>query len=204
MTDRLLVVRTGVANLASILAGLRRVGATPELTESARQIREAERVVLPGVGAFGAVMARLHELGLIEAVRERILAQRPTLAICLGLQVLAESSEESPGVAGLGILPAQVTRFPETVRVPQLGWNRITARSGCRLLESGYMYFANSYRLSAPPQGWSVATAPHGGDFVAAIERGPVLACQFHPELSGQAGIALLERWFTAKGGDPC
>ena len=134
MTREVTVVRTGSANLASVVAALGRAGRTPGLVDDAGAVARAERLVLPGVGAFGAVMARLVELGLVEALTERIAAGRPTLAICLGLQVLAEGSEESPGVAGLGVVPGRVTRLPGGVVVPQLGWNRVEADPGCRLL----------------------------------------------------------------------
>lgn len=114
--------------------------------------------------------------------------------MCVGLQVLFEESEESPGSEGLGVLPGKVGRFPDTVRVPQFGWNRIEPEPGCRYLEPGYAYFANSYRALAAP-GCKVARAEHGDRFVAAVERGPLLACQFHPELSGAFGHRLIARW---------
>ncbi len=194
---RVVVVRTGTANLASVLAGLTRAGAEPVLTDDLADVQVAARLVLPGVGAFGAAMERLRAHDLVGALAQRVRTGRPTLAICLGLQLLAESSAESPGVAGLGILPARVTRFPDTVRVPQLGWNRVEAEPDCALLTSGYAYFANSYRLAERPAGWRAALAEHGGRFVAALERGPILACQFHPELSGSWGLELLRRWLA-------
>lgn len=202
-----LVVRTGTANLASVCAGLRRAGAEPRLTESPADAAAAARLVLPGVGAFGPALARLRECGLVEVLAERIRAGRPTLAVCLGLQLLCEQSEESPGARGLGIVPGRVMRFPESVRVPQLGWNLVQAGGDCRLLTSGYAYFANSYRLPAAPDGWAAAEAEHGGRYVAGLERGAVLACQFHPELSGPWGLALLRRWLAAgeaAGGASC
>ena len=106
---------------------------------------------------------------------------------------------------GLGLLPARATRFSRGVRVPQLGWNLVRPRPGCRLLQEGHAYFANSYKLDAVPDGWQGALAEHGGAFVAAVERGAVLACQFHPELSGAWGLALLRRWLDlAAGGAAC
>jgi imidazole glycerol-phosphate synthase subunit HisH len=203
---RVIVVRTGTANLASILAGLRRAGADPTVSEDLADVRAAEWLVLPGVGAFGPAMQQLAEHNLIAVLAERVRVGRPTLAVCLGLQLLAESSDESPGVAGLGVLPAHVMRFPDTVRVPQIGWNEVEAGPAAVLQRSGYAYFANSYRLVEPPAGWSAAFAEHGGRFVAALERGAVLACQFHPELSGQWGLNLLRRWLQrgAEGGAAC
>jgi imidazole glycerol phosphate synthase glutamine amidotransferase subunit len=194
------VVRTGTANIASMVAGLGRAGAIPRVSEKARDIRLAERVVLPGVGAFGAVMDLLARDRISEALAERVQEGRPTLAVCLGMQLLCEGSDESPGSTGFRNIPGHVTRFPDSVRVPQLGWNRIEADPCCRFLESGYAYFANSYRLETPPPGWLVASAWYGGPFVAAMERGRVLACQFHPELSGLWGLSLLRRWLNADG----
>lgn len=192
------VVDTGTANLASMLAALRRIGLSPEPTTSPETIARADRVVLPGVGAFGAGMARLEGLGLVEALRARVREERSLLAVCLGLQLLCEASEESPGVRGLGVLKGiEVGRFVEAPIVPQLGWNRVIP-SGCRLVTEGHAYFANSYRITAAPPEFSVAHAVHGERFVAAIERGPLLACQFHPELSGRWGHELLARWRDA------
>lgn len=189
------VIRTGTANLASILAGLRRVGAAPRVTADPRDVALAPRVVLPGVGTLAAAMERLAACGLVGPLSERLAAGRPLLAVCLGLQLLCAESDESPGVAGLGVVPGRVTRFDSGLRVPQLGWNRIEPEQQCRLLEPGHVYFANSYRLTGAPGGWRVAWCDYGGPFVAALERGAVLACQFHPELSGRFGLELLRRW---------
>ncbi|MHB2015410.1 MAG: imidazole glycerol phosphate synthase subunit HisH [Candidatus Xenobia bacterium] len=195
--SEVLVVRTGTANLASVFAGLARLGATPRLVESAEEVLNAERLVLPGVGAFGAAMANLEARGLVPALQQRLREERPTLAICLGLQLLAASSEESPGVAGLGVLPSQVKRFPDTVRVPQLGWNTVEPDDTAYLVHLGEAYFANSYRLTERVPGWSAALTDYAGRFVAAVQKGRVLACQFHPELSGQWGLALMRRWLA-------
>ena len=195
------VIRTGVANLASVLAGLRRAGAAPEVTSDPDVVRRADRVMLPGVGAFGAGMAALVAAGLGDALIERIGDDRPLLAVCLGLQLLCADSDEAPGVAGLGIVPARVHRFADDLIVPQLGWNRLVPTTGARLVaEPGWAYYANSYRLDGIPDGWEGATSVHGGRFVGALERGHTLACQFHPELSGAWGHALLTRW-VADGG---
>jgi imidazole glycerol phosphate synthase glutamine amidotransferase subunit len=196
------VVRTGTANTASVLAGLERAGARPAVDNQPARAAAADFLVLPGVGSLGAAMERLAADDLVAALAERIRAGRPTLAVCLGLQLLCEGSQESPGVAGLGVLAGQATRFPDGVTVPQMGWNRIQPGAGCALLRAGWAYFANSYRLQAAPDGWAAALAEHGGPFVAALERGPVLACQFHPELSGAWGLALLQRWLGTAGGE--
>jgi glutamine amidotransferase len=190
-----LVVRTGVANLASMLAGLRKAGAEPHVSDDAGAVLAARAVVLPGVGAFAAGMASLRARKLDVAIADRVRGNRPLLAVCLGLQLLLETSEEGPEERGLGVVPGAARRFGEAVRVPQLGWNKVLPAAGCSLLHEGHAYFANSYRLATPPPGFAVATADHGGAFVAAIERGPLLACQFHPELSGTWGIDLLRRW---------
>lgn len=189
------VVRTGVANLASVLAALQRIGATPVLTDDPEKVERTDRLLLPGVGAFGAAMEELHRLSVVDALCHRLQNGRPTLTICLGLQLLAQQSEETPGVPGLGVLQATVTRFQGPVRVPQMGWNRVLPVPGSRWIQEGFAYFANTYKLDRIPDGWSGAMADHGGPFVAAIERGDVLACQFHPELSGPWGAALLSRW---------
>jgi imidazole glycerol phosphate synthase glutamine amidotransferase subunit len=191
-----LVVGTGIANLASVLAGLCRAGARPRLAVSAAEIAAAPAVLLPGVGAFDAGIQALERSGAARALRERIAEDRPTLAICLGLQLLLDGSAESAdGRPGLGVIRGFADRFPDQVRVPQLGWNEVVPDPGCRLLAPGHAYFANSFRLPTRPPGAVCAIAAHGGPFVAAFERGNLLACQFHPELSGAYGGALLTRF---------
>ena len=199
-----LVVPTGTANMASVLAGLQRAGARARITADPGEVLSGNRLVLPGVGSLGAAMKRLSQDGLVEALAARVREGRPTLAVCLGLQILCESSAESPGVRGLGILKCRAGKFPDSVRVPQIGWNRVEGENGCRLIENGYAYFANSYRLIDPPAGWNAAFSDHGGRFVAALERGLVLACQFHPELSGRWGLGLISRWLDQSGGGSC
>jgi imidazole glycerol-phosphate synthase subunit HisH len=197
MAAEVVVLPTGTANLASVLAAFSRLGATTRIAADAAMVRDAERVVLPGVGTFGAALAGLREAGLAEAIATRVEVGAATLAMCVGLQVLFEASDESPGVTGLAAIPGRVGRFPGTVRVPQFGWNRIEPAADCRFLAPGYAYFANSYRVQDAP-GCRIATAEHGGRFVAALERDHVLACQFHPELSGAYGQGLIARWLEA------
>lgn len=201
---KVLVVTTGTANMASVLAGLRRAGANACVTADPGEVLRADRLVLPGVGSLGEAISQLSRDGLVEVLSARVREGRPTLAVCLGLQILCESSAESPGVNGLGVLNCRAEKFPGSVRVPQMGWNRVEAQNGCRLLSDGYAYFANSYRLQDPPTGWGAAFSDHGSRFVAALERGHVLACQFHPELSGQWGLALIRRWLEQTGGGSC
>ncbi len=190
------VVPTGTANLASVLAALRRAGAEPRLAEGPDDVATSRVVVLPGVGHFQAAMRSLD--GLEEALRLRVQTDRPLLAICLGLQVLLEGSEEAPGVPGLGVIPGVATRFDATTRCPHLGWTPVHVEGPARFLEAGYASFAHSYRLVDAPPGWTVGWADHGGPFVAALERGHVLACQLHPELSGAWGSRVLARWLAA------
>jgi imidazole glycerol-phosphate synthase subunit HisH len=194
MAREVVVLPTGTANLASVLAAFSRLGAATRIAEDAAMVRAAERVVLPGVGTFGAALAGLRKAVLADAVASRVRSGMATLAMCVGLQVFFEESDESLGVIGLSVIPGRVGPFPETVRVPQFGWNRIEPSPACRLLAPGYAYFANSYRVLEAP-GWAVATAEHGGAFVAGLEREQVVACQFHPELSGAYGHGLIARW---------
>jgi imidazole glycerol-phosphate synthase subunit HisH len=188
------IVPTGTANIASVVAAFRRLGADPRISESVADVAKASHVMVPGVGTYGAAMQRLVEHGLDRTLRERIAADRPTIAICVGHQLLFETSDENPGVQGLGVVNGHIGRFPDEVRVPQFGWNEVRPADAARLLEAGYAYFANSYRATEAPD-WTVARATHGGSYVAAMERGNILACQFHPELSGAYGEALLARF---------
>jgi imidazole glycerol phosphate synthase glutamine amidotransferase subunit len=201
--EEIMIVRTGLANMASVEAAFTRLGQRVVWTKDPQLILRSDRVVLPGVGAFGPAMGKMRELNLVEPLRERVAQGRPTLAICLGLQMLAAASEESPGAEGLASFEGQLERFPDGLVVPHLGWNRLVATSTCRLLRSGHVYYANSYRLREAPKGWTSATTDYGGSFVGALECGDVLACQFHPELSGAFGAALLERWLI-QGGASC
>lgn len=189
-----LIVPTGTANVASVRAAFARLGVRAELCSEPAAIARAQRVVLPGVGTFAAAAECLDALRLRDVLVERIRTGRATLGICLGMQLFCEASDESPGVDGLGIVPERVGAFAGDLRVPQVGWNRVEP-VGSELLQPGYAYFVNGYRLAHLPEGWSGALTDYGGSFVSALERGAVLACQFHPEISGAYGQALLERW---------
>lgn len=196
MSRSVTVVPTGTANTASVLAAFGRLGADPVIASDPTEVARSDRVVLPGVGAFGAAMSEVDRVGMREVMQDRLREGRPTLAICVGMQLLAGSSEESAGASGIGVIDRSVTCFPNTVRVPQLGWNEVKAGPGCRFVSDGWGYFANSYRMDAIPDGWSAATTDYGGEFVSAVERGEVLGCQFHPELSGAWGSGILAAWF--------
>lgn len=214
-SEPVVIVRTGAANLASVIAALDRLHVAHTLSSDPGQVREAGRVILPGVGAFGAAMDALCAHRLDEALRERIERGTPTLAICLGLQLLARSSEESPGVEGIGVLDAEIVRLSDesdlvdgsaqsdrALRVPQMGWNMVTPEAAASFdaFTEGYAYYANSYCLRTCPAGWSAAWTEYGSRFVAAVQREGVLACQFHPELSGPWGQRLIDSWLLRSG----
>jgi imidazole glycerol phosphate synthase glutamine amidotransferase subunit len=199
------IVATGTANTASVTAWLARHDLAARVTASARDVMDAPSLVLPGVGAFGAAIAGLHDLGLFEPLRERLAARRPTLCICLGMQLLFEASEESPGVAGLGVARGLVRRLPPSVRVPHMGWNTVNPGASDGRIPAGVAYFANSFAVTESPDGWEFAATTHGIRFASAIMSGPVLACQFHPELSSAYGDAVLRAWRArAREGVPC
>jgi imidazole glycerol phosphate synthase glutamine amidotransferase subunit len=191
------ILPTGPANVASLGAALQRLGATVELADKAQLIHTSRVLVIPGNSAFGAARAMLESKQLLAPLRERVLARRPTLAIGLGLHLLTEGSDEAPGESGLGVIEARVTRFPDGVRTPHIGWNSVTQASK-GLITSGHAWFAHGYRLTSVPAGWRVCWSSHPdaeGRFVAALERGGQMATQFHPELSGAWGEMLLDRW---------
>lgn len=190
----ILILPTGTANLASVQAAFEKLGRTTKLADDADMTLRASHVVLPGVGTFGATMAGLRRGGFDQAIAERVRNGASTLAMCVGLQVMFDTSDESPDAPGLGAVDGHVGRFSDEVRVPQFGWNQIEPAAGCRFLERGYAYFANSFRVKNAPD-CEVAHAVHGEPFIAAFERGGVLACQFHPELSGAFGHKLIKRW---------
>lgn len=195
-----LVVATGVANTASVLAALARAGAAASVCSDPAAIAAARFVVLPGVGAFGPTARTLEASGAAAALRERVRTGAPLLAICLGMQLLFEASEESPEVRGLALLPGRIVRLDdERGRVPKLGWERLDADAKCKLLASEFSCFAHSYALLEVPSGWRPAFARHGARYVAALERGAQLLCQFHPELSGRFGRDLISRWLGAE-----
>ena len=195
---RVVIVDTGIANLASMTTGLRRVGLEPIASSDPSDLVDAAGLVLPGVGRFDAGVASLREAGFDSAIREFVDAARPVLAVCLGMQLLGRDSLEAPGVPGLGIIEGSVRRLPPGRVRPHLGWNMVEPEGdgeGRIVSGRGAAYFANGYALLDAPRGWEVAWTEDGGRFVAAIERGNVVACQFHPEISGEFGERLIRRW---------
>ena len=194
------IINTGVANIRSLQAAFDRLGESWQLTENPSDIESASHVVLPGVGAFAAAVESIDRLKVRETIVNRINnPDSPTLCICLGMQLLSESSEEaSQSVKGLGIIPHQIKRFGDDVKVPQLGWNAVVPQTDGPY-ESGEAYFANSFRLKDAPDGWGFAQTEYGDPFVSSIWRGRTLACQFHPELSGQWGQQVLQNWISGK-----
>ncbi|KAA2284518.1 imidazole glycerol phosphate synthase subunit HisH [Arenimonas fontis] len=188
----LVVVDAGGANLGSVCYALQRLGVEARVSADPVEIRAAPRLVLPGVGAAGPAMARLHSLGLVEVLRA---FDRPLLGICLGMQLLFEASEEGD-TACLGRLPGRVSalRPAPGLRVPHMGWNRLRRLRDSVLLagigEGEWAYFVHGYAAPIGPD--CVAACDHGGPFAAVVERGPVMGAQFHPERSAAAGRRLL------------
>lgn len=193
------IIDYGAGNLQSVEKALRHIGCACQVASTPAQLASCEAAVLPGVGAFGEAMAGLSSRMLDTAVREFIGQGRPLLGICLGLQVLFESSEESPGVKGLSVLPGKVLRLPaEGQKVPHIGWNSLALERPGWLLQGleaePYVYFVHSYYLQA--QGDVVtASASYGAHIHAAVERGNLAACQFHPEKSGRTGLRILKNF---------
>ncbi len=197
------VLDYGIGNLRSAEKALQRVGAEASLVTDPAMVAEATGVVLPGVGAFGACMEALRASGLDRAALDAIDRGTPFLAVCVGMQMLYRASEESPGVAGLGVLDAPVRVLPAGVKRPQMQWNVVQPRrSGSALLaglpQPAWFYFVHSYAPEDTAE--VVATCDYGGSVVAAVERGNLWATQFHPEKSGSTGLALLANFAATCG----
>jgi imidazole glycerol phosphate synthase glutamine amidotransferase subunit len=174
------------------------MGRESVLVDETSGVEEAEFLLLPGVGAFGDAMQRIDERGLRAPILEHVRSGRPLLGICLGMQVLFDASEESPGVAGLGILAGIVRKF-SGVRVPHIGWNEVRAPGGGMPQSSVVCYFVHSFYVPSSPGATGYTT--HGVEFVSAIRSGRVAGFQFHPEKSHDAGLALLDRTIGALAG---
>ncbi|MCG5470972.1 imidazole glycerol phosphate synthase subunit HisH [Micromonospora sp. LAH09] len=204
MTD-VVVLDYGSGNLRSAERALAAAGADVRVTDDLAAAADADGLVVPGVGAYAACMAGIEALGAGPVIAERVAAGRPVLGICVGMQVLFEYGEEHGVVTkGLGLLPGGVTRLAAT-RLPHMGWNTVRAAEGSVLFaglsEQSRFYFVHSYAMGDPAAlaaaGARVTTAHHDTDFVAAVERGPLSAAQFHPEKSADTGAALLRNWLV-------
>jgi glutamine amidotransferase len=196
---RVAVIDYGIGNLRSAQKSLERVGADATLTADHDEILRADGVVLPGVGAFGPCMTALTDRALDGVARKVVEAGTPFLGICIGAQMLFESSAEAPGVAGLALLPGTVELLPDGVRRPQMQWNRVDVVDADHPLLAGlgpdpWMYFVHSYAPVTDPV-HVLATCDYGGTVTAAAGVGAVWATQFHPEKSGDAGAQLLTNW---------
>ncbi len=196
------VLDYGIGNLRSAEKALQRVGGDARLVTDPAVAKAADAVVLPGVGAFGRCMDALVATGLDVVAVEAAATGRPFLGICVGMQLLYEGSEESPGVAGLGILPGRVSRLNAGVKHPQMQWNPLAVSTQHPLLTGlsvqAWMYFVHSY--AAPLSSDVIATCDYGGPVAAVVARGNVWATQFHPEKSGPSGLQLLANFVTAVG----
>jgi glutamine amidotransferase len=193
------VLDWGGGNVGSVLRALARAGVEPSLSADPARVGEAERLVFPGVGAFGHVIARLEAGGFTAPLLERIRSGRlPTLAICVGLQALYERSEEADAsVRGLALLPGSLVRL-RARKVPHVGWNEVVpSRADDPHLARGHAYFVHSYAAPAEGPHLAAATEHEGERFASALRLGPTLALQFHPEKSGAFGAALIERWLA-------
>ncbi|MCI0481796.1 MAG: imidazole glycerol phosphate synthase subunit HisH [Candidatus Dadabacteria bacterium] len=197
------IVDYGMGNLRSVSKAFQSQGFTVNVTRDPGNIRSASGLVLPGQGAFGDCVKNLEENGILQTIKEFIQSGKPYLGICLGLQVLFEGSEESPGVAGLGLLKGKVVRFPsfkkERLKVPHMGWNRIGIRKKTALLEGipdgSWFYFVHSYFPVPEDESVTAITCTYGLEFTAAVATGNIFACQFHPEKSSAYGLMLLRNF---------
>jgi imidazole glycerol-phosphate synthase subunit HisH len=200
----IVVVDYGMGNLRSVSKALEHLGAEVRVSAVAADIENAEKVVLPGVGAFGDAMSELRRSGLFEPVRAAAKSGRPFLGICLGLQLLFSESEESPGVEGLGVYPGKVRAFrSKNVKIPHMGWNDARAAHDHPYMKglpsANYFYFVHSYYAVPEDDSLTVAACLYGEEtFPAILGQGKVLATQFHPEKSQAAGLAILKNFVEA------
>ena len=195
------IIDYDAGNIKSVEKALQSLGQEVIVTRDHEALLNADKVILPGVGAFGDAMERLNEYGLTDTIKKIVSKNTPFLGICLGLQLLFESSEEAPGVKGLSILKGKIVRFPSDIglKIPQIGWNELVQPNKGRLfkgIEDGeFVYFVHSYYLIADDIKDVVATTNYGVTVHASVERGNVFACQFHPEKSSDVGLKILKNF---------
>lgn len=197
------IIDYDAGNIKSVEKAMQALGENVRITREPEKILSADHVILPGVGAFGDAMDKIRQYGLDEVIREVVDRGTPFLGICLGLQLLFESSEESEGVSGLGILQGKIVRLPEEqgLKIPHIGWNSLKFPSSGRLFaglpEESYVYFVHSYYLQAEDAQIVTATTEYGAHIHASVEKGNVFACQFHPEKSSDAGMRILKNFLN-------
>lgn len=196
------IIDYDAGNLRSVEKALLSIGEETIVTRKHDEILAADKVILPGVGAFGDAMRKLKEYGLVDTIHEAVDSRKPFLGICLGLQLLFRRSDESDGVEGLSILPGEILRIPEApgIKIPHIGWNSLEVSEGARLFkglgENPYVYFVHSYYLKADDDSIVAATAEYGGTLIhASVQKDNVYACQFHPEKSGSVGMQILKNF---------
>lgn len=195
------IIDYDAGNIKSVEKALISLGEEAVITRDRDTILKAQKVILPGVGAFGDAMEKIRSYGLEEVIHEVVDKGIPFLGICLGLQLLFDTSEESVGVKGLGILKGKIVKIPDDqgLKVPQIGWNSLKFPNKGRLFkgidEDSYVYFVHSYYLQAEDPGIVVATTDYATKIDASVEKGNVFACQFHPEKSSEVGLKILKNF---------
>ena len=195
------IIDYDAGNIKSVEKAIQYLGEEAVVTRDRETILSADGVILPGVGAFGDAMEKLHAYGLVDVIHECVKKKIPFLGICLGLQLLFESSEESPGVKGLGVLEGKIVRLPAEngLKIPHIGWNNLKFPRNGRLFEGvpedSYVYFVHSYYLQAKDPEIVTATTEYGATIHASVEKGNVFACQYHPEKSSGVGLMMLENF---------
>ncbi|RGU96169.1 imidazole glycerol phosphate synthase subunit HisH [Clostridium sp. AF15-17LB] len=195
------IIDYDAGNIKSVEKAMAFLGQEAAVTRDKDTILSADKVILPGVGSFGDAMGKIRQYGLEPVIRQVAESGTPFLGICLGLQLLFEQSDESPGVPGLGILKGKILRIPETegLKIPHMGWNSLAFPVKGRLFsglpEEPYVYFVHSYYLEAADEQIVTAVAEYGTQIHASVEQGNVFACQFHPEKSSDAGLHILKNF---------
>ena len=194
---KIAIIDYGMGNLHSAAKALEKVGAQVTVTRDPELVRQADKVILPGVGAFGDCMKNLNERELAPVIHEVIAAGKPFLGICVGLQLLFEGSEEDPGVAGLGIFKGMVRKIAAPgLKIPHMGWNNLEYRTSSSLFQglppAAYVYFVHSFHAVPTDESCITAVTDYGGQVTAAVGRGLVQAVQFHPEKSSAVGLKIL------------